>query len=272
LIPKRKQTKGEIVGWNSTAFVFGQEPNWDSIAGSKMAMRGYAHKKEALWLLAVSPRELNKYEPFVDAVGRTANKSFLRNLDDQSKQLIEKLIEIEADLGKELAGSLSVSFIAHAAEVQKLACVPTYYFSGDDEGHDIGISFSQNHISLALQISRTPLAFVARKKKYSILINKKALDGEFSETVFHEPVMNAIKNWQAEGALTVKNASGNLLKLQNSSYGFAADQWPAKWGDPAKLAGVGTWDLFQNLNADYRIVVERKSPSGSLVKKRSGKK
>lgn len=114
--------------------------------------------KSVLWLLFVSPREINKYEPFVDAVRPKINKTFLKKLNETSRESLEQTIELEKDLGKKLAGSLSTPLLAHAIEMFTLAGVPTYCFSGDDEGHDLGVSLSDKDTSFALRILRAPLA------------------------------------------------------------------------------------------------------------------
>ena len=258
------------MGANLTAFAFGEEPDWNAIAGTKMALQGYAHKQKSVWLMAVSAHKINNYDPFSAAVGAKVNKTYLKKLDDETKAVVEKLVEFETDLGR--FGALSVPFIAHAAEVSQLAGVPTYYFSGDDEGRDLGISFAGKKISFALRVSETPLAVVMKSGKYSVLIDQKELDGEFSQTTLYEPVVDALEKWRNSDWISVKKASSKQLELQNQFFGFAADQWPNKWGDPATLAGVGTWDFQQILERDYQMVVERKSTTGSLARKRVSKK
>ena len=246
------------MGCNATAFVFGSEPNWDAIATLKIALRGYAHKKSPLWLLFVSPREINQHEPFVDAVRPKVNKTFLKKLDDASKESLEQLAKLEKELGKQLAGSLCTSLLAQAMEVFALSGVATYCFSGDDEGHNLGVSLSEKNTSFAVRMLRTPLALLMKNGKYTVLIDQNGLDGEFSQTIFHKPVSTALEKWKDDELYTVKNATRSYLKQMESLYGFGVSQWPTKWGDSKKLFGMGTWELFQNLDKDYRVVVEKK--------------
>ena len=262
------------MGYFSHGFVFTHQPNWESISGLPLAMQGYQHKTQKLWLLEVSSRPIGKRNPFGE-FGELVVGGYSKH-DWTSKKALEKLpprirgtIQRMSDIGNHFGAKggqqyFGTGSLLFAAQVAQLAEVPTYYYAGDDESLDLGINFAGDTIqSLAFRVFDCPLIVKFKKAKFSVLVDKERL-GTFTAYSSYPKIVAAIESWKNENDITVKNASKSELKLFGF-YALAADQWPRKAGTAKGALGIGTWDLYSNVSNDYDVAVTRTTQASELV-------
>lgn len=264
------------MGYFSHGFVFSQEPNWESIASIPLAIQGHKHKTKNLWVLEVSSRSIDKKNPFGDYVSKDrydwTRKKEQKKLAPGIQKVTNRLTEIGTHLNsKREKFYFGVEDILFASQISRLAEVPTYYYAADDQGLDLGVNLTGGAIeSFAYRVCNTPLVIKFRKDKFTVVVNKKELDAQADHS-FHPIVSSALETWKTETDIVVKNATKKELELFNF-YSIAAGQWPRKAGSAEKALGIGTWNLYSNLDSDYKILVTRKTPVAELVSKTKSRK
>ena len=251
------------MGWFGNGCVFTQEPDWQCLGELPFAIRAYRHRRRKNWLLAVFKHGGRVVpEPVFSEpapIGWARRKTTTSRLATPVRDVLDRIAKLADCTRSALLKSDYLGYLSFAAQVARLANRPVYFFAADDEMLDMGCQVSPDHFeAFALRCERS---VVSRDGK-TIAIRPREDDEE-------EPLSSMqLDRCRHIKGVEVKRLGKEDIRRADAFYGFAADLWPSDASAARKALGIGTWDVFRDLDRDFQIVIDRMSNRKSVLEVR----
>jgi hypothetical protein len=250
------------MGYFGAAIILLEKPNWTKLdeLPDSIAIRGYEYRHGTIWAIDFwKPTKKAHEYAFMNAKEHKGMLALPATEDINSfSQMVKTLSDAE---------TYGEGWVRLTLAVARMLGQSVYFFAGDDEAVDMAC-----HCDPA-GLRRLACGFDPYDVRYA--------DGQWSVTP-----RRYLENEGTEASCSARLLE-ELRKLPNTKvtepvdieggsqfYGHAASEWPKEAGDPIKVMGVGSWDVFENVKEDFQQVFERiaesaPQPKSPVVKSQS---
>ena len=210
---------------------------------------GYRHKATGVTALDVWKCTGRQHWPFTDEPGKIA----MTPLPGTTEDILARFGEIcEAIRTAELTEAIyGEPLLRLTAYLSSILGVDTFFFAADDELTDMAARAS-GRVLTDFRIRFGAYAVVFADSHFRVTPREFVEDDEIA---YSEKVLERIR---VLPDTTV--AEPERIDNGNPLYESAVLLWPQEAGDPAELLGIGTWDPFLKIDADFSTVASRICP------------
>lgn len=235
------------MGYFRNAFVFSTEPRFQALADAfaTCSLRGYKHQQRSLWLLDLWEKP-HRGEHYPFAIRAGCKQPVCATLASGTHEFLQQFDALLAVI-KDEVDVYGANECRRAIAVATSAQTPTFFFAADDELFDMACLAEPGTLK-QFRSRIGPLVIAFEDGQASVTPNFFVEDGEGAPESLLEAVRGAV-DWRITGS---RNVEGGLPLYEN-----VVALWPKEFGDPGETLGVGTWDPFDNLDRDYRVVFDR---------------
>jgi hypothetical protein len=248
------------MGYLHRAFVFVEEPNWRGLDGvGPGRLVGYKHRDRRLWLLGQTTTARGI---FTDWRGDELPPD-LGSFEPRVCTMFETLAALR--LGGACSTNHGLGWLPLSLDIARASAVDTFFFVGDDETRNAAWTISPTGRLGSAAVKVRSFVIVADAKTVSCIHyrNKsnvglhpggRVVEGAAPPTDEREPSLVSACRASLSGAnLKLREEDDNR---PYSFFYYPATMWPSTAGPPDEVVGLGTWDLFRNLDKDFAQVFE----------------
>lgn len=235
------------MGYFTAGYAFNAAPDWKRLdaLSKRIALHGFKHKIEPLWILACNERGRKGGQwPFADFVARYSSSP------DPLRDLIAKAVAAISSFHGEIAHD----GIALGSDIHRALAVKTYFFAADDDGLDLACE-SEAVALRRFQLRNENGTVELKDGRVSIAPQTTILSPEEDGT---EREFGPSDKAAIEALRRLPNVDVHETKRTREAdvepsrfFGVVVGLWPEGWPDPEKTAGLGTWDPLLRLHEDF---------------------
>jgi hypothetical protein len=233
------------MGYYGNGFAFTAEPSWSAIARvfpRSTGLRAYRHRAYPIWLLdtwRASPRE---HWPFTD---RKPEELVLPpRLHQDADTVLTAVSSVFRALSE--ARTYDLAWLRIAAQISLLAGTDTFFFAADDDLTDMAcMAGGGGFVRFRLAVGGCVVEYDAGHLAVTPL--------DFAEDPEQNVPPATLSRLSCVPGVVV--APPRVVEGGKPLYENAVLLWPS--GDPGAILGVGTWDPFEHVERDLRIVFEQ---------------
>jgi hypothetical protein len=248
------------MGAFTNGFLFSQEPNWEALSNLPLAVKVYKHRHKDFWFGCFYKHHVGVVadEPFtldipLDIVSRT---NFIENFPDAIRaelKLLETISRLTSNSGFLVDNIMAMRFAYHVA---CHARVPTYYYASNDETLDIGCLVDTERY-LEYGILCPEYTIVRRENALRVISNYQENDTNSARSpCLNEKVRSKLTAMPGVIPSSLKEAG---LRGYGGFYQLTLKFCPPELKPVAKALGLGTWDLYEELDKYFALVATRDS-------------
>lgn len=248
------------MGYFTAGFAFNAAPDWTQLKGMprRVALYGFKHKAEPLWLLACNERS---DKPVSWVFGRFFDKRpYVTAPDAAMHGLIVQVVSALSSYNAEIVrNALALGSDIHARLAQ-----PAYFFAGDDEGLDLAFEFVDGALKRLRFHGEGGVVEFKKDRVYvapqsTIVTYEDGAEEEFG--IENERALDPLRaNPAIEVSETARIHEGDAEP--RVMFDVATAFWPESWPDPGKTMGLGSFDPLINLYKDFEPCYRRRSLLG----------
>lgn len=270
--------------------LFTKEPKWDNLKSLAIShlMTGYAHNRSNVWLLDIYSKG-RKRGTFTEEFPQDKPATKATSVPNLFRP--GQMIEVKAQPAKTVIGELDLSnstrtvlerltkaidlltgepptkyppygigWLRLALAVEQRVGCPTFFFAADDECMDMACQISKGEIVKAAFDFGDVLRHSDGKTTLTRYVRAKGVPQAFpfgKPKESPKPPADVCEPLAEMGIKFVRPTHKEAIRSKMFQE-LVTESWPEDAGDPVAILGVGTWDVFLNLDRDYRVVFERK--------------
>lgn len=244
------------MGWYSIGCVFDKEPEWTRLEALHLHsfLKGYCHKNGKLWLLDAGNGELPQdYEAFTSGWPEHFSLPENLTLPKGYQDFIEKCGEVATTVC-----TFRPHVLLYGAAVAALTNQRTYLWGGSDEDFDMALLLNDGKVE-GFGAEGGGMEITWENETVQVQCTCHSDDPE--ETADEDTL-------QALEALPFVRMNRVLKSCEGELYRWPQRIWPAAWGKPDELLGLGTWDYPKIWREELEECYYR--PGQNIVKPKSG--
>lgn len=234
------------MGYFGAGFVFVRSPDWKKVDDipDDLCLRAYQYRHGQVWLLDFWQRSRHEHRnPFVDAKDY---RGLMQLRADDTVRAFDQICErLESEAAVYGGGWLRLSLAMGRQLGQK-----TFFFAADDERLNMACHSDSDGISRIF--CRFDPYDIHYEEEHWRIIPQRMLEDVGDEERWSEQVLADVGALPGVEVTSPVDVDGGQRLFE-----YPVKEWPREAGDPVKVLGIGTWEVFNNVQQDFTVVFER---------------